>query len=124
MKIKKYQGEFDNQISTLLEAMQYKLGVHADKGPWTEVPLPRLLEVLQDEVNELIASCANSDVLEGVHECGDVAICVMMIAEVLMRSRTLTPSVIMESASSTTLGDAVNRARGGPAPPADKKGYA
>jgi hypothetical protein len=89
MKITKYGGEFDSQIESLIEAMRYKLAVHADKGPWTDVPLSRLLEVLQDEVKELHQACAGMDVLEAVHECGDVAICAMMVLETLMRSRTL-----------------------------------
>lgn len=91
MKIEPYDGRHDQQIASLVEAIRYKMAVHADKGQWDDVPLSKLLKGLATEVLELERAIDKMDVLEAIHECGDIGAYATMIIECMMRSRTLKP---------------------------------
>jgi len=89
VKIHPYDGRFDRQIKSLTEAIQYKMAVHSDKGQWNNLNVIEMLKQLADEVDELREAIQNDNVLEAIHECGDIGVYAVMIIECLMRGRSL-----------------------------------
>lgn len=94
MKIKPYDGRHDQQIETLVECIKHKMAEHAEKGEWSAVSVHKLLLYLRSEVKELEDAVQDGNLIECLREVGDVGTCLVMIAETLMRQRTLTPEVI------------------------------
>jgi hypothetical protein len=48
-----------------------------------------MLQQLADEVDELREAIQSDNVLEAIHECGDIGAYAVMIIECLMRGRSL-----------------------------------
>lgn len=96
MKIKPYDGRHDGQIETIVELVKHKMAEHSYKGEWSNITVANLFEYLQSEVAELDLAIADGNVIEALREIGDVGACLVMIAESLMRQRTLTPAVIKD----------------------------
>ncbi len=94
MKIKPYDGRHDDQIKTLVELIAHKAAEHAEKGEWSSYTLEHLVDYMDGEVNEMKTAMVSGNLIETLREIGDVGLCLVMIAEKLMRDRTLTPSVI------------------------------
>lgn len=94
MKVKSYDGRHDPQIATLIELIQHKAAEHSYKGEWSKLSTDTLFKYMQGEVTELHLAIERGNMFEALREIGDVGFCLVMLAESLMRERTLTPEAI------------------------------
>lgn len=65
--------QYAPEIRRFVEAMVYKLGVHADKGKWENQTIESRLPKLQDEVAELREAIERGNMVEVMLEAADVA---------------------------------------------------
>src|SRR5690349_21511540 len=63
--------QYAPDIARFVEAMVYKLGVHAHKGKWENMPITRALELLRGEEKELTEAVQRGNMVEIMLEAAD-----------------------------------------------------
>jgi NTP pyrophosphatase (non-canonical NTP hydrolase) len=63
---------YRNDIRRFVEAMVYKLSVHASKGRWENIPIETALRLLEGEVKELREAVQRGNMVEILLEAADV----------------------------------------------------
>lgn len=64
---------YEQDIRRFVDAMVYKLKVHAGKGRWETLCLDRTVNHLKAEITELEAAIAGGNLIEVLTEAADVA---------------------------------------------------
>lgn len=70
------------QVRRMSLLMELKLRKNDFKGGWSNVPVHKLLDLLEAEVRELREAVESGDPLDIAQECADVANYAMMVADV------------------------------------------
>lgn len=78
-------ASYDGEIKQLVDAMRYKLKKNAHKGRWENLTLPKAIELMKAEVEELIEASSRDSSIEVILEAADVANFAMIIANLAMK---------------------------------------
>ncbi|QIG66089.1 nucleoside triphosphate pyrophosphohydrolase [Ochrobactrum phage vB_OspP_OH] len=76
--------QYEQDIRRFVDAMCYKLGVHAKKGRWEDLPIESALELMKGEVTELEQAIDGNNTIEVLLESADVANFAMIIASIFV----------------------------------------
>lgn len=66
-------AQYEQDLRRFVDAMVYKLQVHAKKGRWENLPIGKALELMQGEVGELTEAVERGNLVEILLESADVA---------------------------------------------------
>lgn len=75
---------YRHDIRRFVEAMSYKMARNAHKGRWEKLDIPKTIELMRGEVNELRQAISNGNSVEILLECADVANFAMIVASIIM----------------------------------------
>lgn len=81
--MKTYPEDWDRAIDRFANAMRTKIAIHADKGDWRHVPVRAILDKLHEELDELKRAVDSGNSVEVTLEAADLAICAMMIDDIM-----------------------------------------
>lgn len=79
--------QYAPDIARFVEAMVYKLGVHANKGKWENMPITRALELLRGEEKELTEAVQRGNMVEIMLEAADVANYALITSAIAMEKK-------------------------------------
>jgi len=79
--------QYAPDIARFVDAMVYKLGVHAKKGKWEAMPIERALELLRGEEKELTEAVARGNMVEVMLEAADVANYALIASAIAMEKK-------------------------------------
>lgn len=76
--------QYEHDIRRFVDAMVYKLRVHAKKGRWEDLPAAKALELLNGECIELAQAMHEGNTVETMLEAADVANYALIIASIIV----------------------------------------
>lgn len=76
--------QYEQDIRRFVDAMCYKLGVHASKGRWEDLPIDRAVGLMEMEITELRDAIDGNNTIEVLLESADVANFAMIIASIFV----------------------------------------
>lgn len=80
--------QYEHDIRRFVDAMVYKLKIHAKKGRWEALPMGKALALMDGEREELVNAIVGQNLIEILTEAADVANFCLIISAIAIERGT------------------------------------